>query len=583
MKDRKNKKTGIKIAGCIGIIIVLAAAVILVKRYAPSNTVLPLSELYPVGEGEVLVVLQDEVTETRGKLENEQIYLEMNQITTSLNKGFYWDSHENLLIYTTASSLVKAEPGEQSYYVNKNKKKMDYEIVKLDGDSVYIALDFVKKYTDLDYQLYEEPARVVITYKYGQELLYTTAKKSTPIRRKAGIKSEIIATAEKGSVLQCLDEGAEAVNGFLHVITQDGVSGYISEKKTEEPHSTVLASNNEFSEESYEHVLKDYKINMVWHQVYNQDANNQLSSLLENTEGVNTIAPTWFRIEDEEGNISSLASESYVSKAHSMGIEVWALITDVDNSVDMDEVLSYTSRREKIEKELVAQAIRYDFDGINIDFETISRDGAASYLQFIRELSIKCRNNGIVLSIDNYVPTEYTAYYDRAEQARVADYIVTMAYDEHYAGGGESGSVASIGYVEEAIEKSLAQVPAEQLLLGIPFYTRLWKETKEEDGTVLVTAESYGMKNSWNKIKEMGITPEWDEETGQYYAEYEDGDAVYKIWLEDETSIGEKVERAYENSLAGTAAWKLGMEKGEVWEVIKKYMNYRIQKETTYE
>lgn len=413
----------------------------------------------------------------------------------------------------------------------------------------------------------------MITYKYGQKLLFTETKKKVAVRKKAGIKSDIVSKVAKGSKLQCIDENAESVNGFLHIITEDGVKGYISARATKTPFEEKMKSNTGFRKEKYSHISKDYKINLVWHQVYNQDANNQLSSLLEKTKGINTICPTWFRILDTEGSISSIASESYVAKAHSLGIEVWALTTDVDTDIDMHEIFSYTSKREKLEKELLAQAIKYDLDGINLDFERISKDTAASYLQFIREMSIKCRKNDIVLSIDNYVPTEYTAYYDRKEQAAVADYIMTMAYDEHYAGGGESGSVASIGYVDLAIDRSLEEIPAKQLLLGIPFYTRLWKEVTQQDGTLKVTAESYGMVSSWNKMKDVNVTPEWDDETEQYYGEYESDGAVYKMWLEDENSIEKKVERAYENELAGTAAWKLGMEKKEVWSVIQKYMN----------
>lgn len=511
--------------------------------------------------------------EQRGIFIEDKAYLEYNQVIECLNKRFYWDYNENLLLYTTPTSVIKVTPGERSYTVNKNKKKTDYEIVKLNGDSVYLALDFIELYTDLSYKIYNKPDRVVITYKYGQKLLFTETKKKAAVRKKAGIKSDIVSNVAKGSKLQCIDENAEPVNGFFHVITEDGVKGYISTKKVKTPFKEKLKSNTGFQKEKYSHISKDYKINLVWHQVYNQDANDQLSGLLEKTKGINTICPTWFRILDTEGSISSIASESYVAKAHSLGIEVWALTTDVDTDIDMHEVFSYTSKREKLEKELLAQAIKYDLDGINLDFERISKDTAASYLQFIREMSIKCRKNDIVLSIDNYVPTEYTAYYDRKEQAAVADYIMTMAYDEHYAGGGESGSVASIGYVELAIDRSLEEIPAKQLLLGIPFYTRLWKEVTQEDGTLKVTAESYGMVSSWNKMKDANVTPEWNDETEQYYGEYESGGAVYKMWLEDENSIEKKVEKAYENELAGTAAWKLGMEKKEVWSVIQKYMN----------
>lgn len=578
MGNTKRKQKSFNLIPVIGIAItvlvaVLVLVVVLAKRYAPSRHVLPLTEFYPVSEGQVLVVMQDEVMEQRGIYVEDMVYLEYNQTADMLNQRFYWDSNENLLLYTTPTSVIKVTPGERSYIVNKNKKKTDYEIVKLQGDAVYIALDFIRLYTDLSYQTYQKPDRVVITYKYGQELLFTETKKSTPVRKKAGVKSDILSKVEKGKKLQCIDKSAEIVNGFLHVITEDGVKGYISAKKVKTPFAEKLKSDTGFKKEKYSHISKDYKINLVWHQVYNQDANNQLSSMMEKVKGVNTISPTWFRVSGTEGSIDSIASESYVAKAHSLGLEVWALATDVDTDINMYDILSYTSKRERMEKELLAQLIKYDLDGINIDFERISKKTASSYLQFIREMSIKCRKNDIVLSIDNYVPTEYTAYYDRREQAAVADYIMTMAYDEHYAGGGESGSVASIGYVDTAVERSLEEIPADQLILGIPFYTRLWKEVADEDGTLKVTAESYGMTSSWNKMKDAGVKPEWDDETEQYYGEYESGGAVYKMWLEDETSIEKKVERAYESKLAGTAAWKLGMEKKEVWPIIQKYMN----------
>lgn len=573
METTKRKRKGFRIVPVFMILVVLAIGVFLVKRYAPSGKVLPLTEVYPVAEGEVLVIMQDQIMEERGLCVNGRIYLEYQQTLDMLNQRFYWDANENLLVYTTPLSLIKVKPGEQKYMVNKNRKKTDYEILKLNGDKVYLALDFIKQYTELSYQAYEEPQRVVITYQYGQDLIFTTAKKDTPVRKRAGVKSDILTYAEDGSRLQCIDEDAEIVNGFLHVITEDGVSGYISAKKAKTPFHETLKGDGSFQPETYTHISKDYKINMVWHQVYNQDANQQFFELIEKAEGVNTVSPTWFRVTGNEGAIASIASESYVSRAHSMGLEVWALLTDVDETVDMYEILSYTSKREKIENELLAQAIKYDLDGINIDFETISKQTASSYLQFIRELSIKCRKNDLVLSVDNYVPTEYSAYYDRKEQAEVADYIITMAYDEHYSGGGESGSVASLGYAETAIEKSLKEVPKEQLILGIPFYTRLWKEKTEEDGTVSVTAESYGMANSWVKMKNEGVEPSWDAEAGQYYGEYERDGIIYKIWLEDERSIEEKLKKAHESDIAGTAAWKLGMEKQEVWAVIQKYMN----------
>lgn len=572
---RNVRKTRIGLVVVIGILVMLAvmAAFVLIKRYAPSHHQLPLTEYYSVPEGEVLVVLQDTVLDEHAKWEDGRVYLEAGQIAKYLNKRFYWDTHENLLIYTTADDVIKAEPGKKNCRINKQKKETDYEIVKMDGDKVYIAVDFVKAYTDFACKVYDEPKRIVITYRYGEDLLFTKVKGKTPVRKKAGIKSDIVAMAAKGDVLQCLDEDAKEVNGFFHVITDDGVMGYISKRKAKEPYTAQLVSENKYEQDEYTHIKKDDKINLVWNQVYNQDANNQLPTLLEHAEGVTVLSPSWFRVTGTKGEITSLVSEEYVKTAHERGIEVWGMITDVDEAVDMYKVLSYTSKRQKIEKELIAQVIRNDLDGINIDFETITEQTAASYLQFIRELGIMCRHNNIVLSIDSYVPTSYTAYYDRAEQAAVADYVAIMAYDEHYAGGGESGSVASAAYSKQAAESTLKEVPADQILLGIPFYTRLWKETTKEDGSLKVDAENYSMINAWKWVKNRGITPVWDEETSQYYAEYEEDGVVYKMWLEDEKSIAEKVKVAHEYELAGTAAWKLGLEQAAVWKVIQKYIN----------
>ena len=187
---------------------------------------------------------------------------------------------------------------------------------------------------------------------------------------------------------------------------------------------------------------------MAWHQITNADANTTIASVLQNTKGINVISPTWFYLNDNNGNIASLASSDYVNYCHQNGIEVWALVSNLENKdVDTTSVLTYTSKRENLINNLISAAIQYNFDGINVDFEALSSEVGDSYIQFIRELSLKCANNGIVLSVDDYVPTSYTAFYNRAEQAVFADYVVVMAYDEHYSGSEEAGSVASIGFL----------------------------------------------------------------------------------------------------------------------------------------
>ena len=307
---------------------------------------------------------------------------------------------------------------------------------------------------------------------------------------------------------------------------------------------------------------------MTFHQVTNQTANNHVLELLGNTKGVTTISPTWFKVSSVEGDVESLASETYVQRAHNYGVEVWALVDDFTNGINMEELLSYTSRRDKLSNELISLAIKYNLDGLNMDFEKIPQAAGNHYIQFLREMSVKCRNNGIILSVDNYVPSAYTSYYDRAEQGVLVDYVVTMAYDEHINGSDGSGSVASIDFVKDAVTNVLKEVPAEKNIIAIPFYTRLWEESAEG-----VTAKAYSMEQAQAILDQNNAEATWDNETMQYYAEYESGGNIYKIWLEEEKSLEEKLKVIMDNNVAGIASWKLGLEKSSVWSVILKYVN----------
>ena len=357
---------------------------------------------------------------------------------------------------------------------------------------------------------------------------------------------------------------------------------------------------------------------MAWHQITNADANTTIASVLQNTKGINVISPTWFYLNDNNGNITSLASSDYVNYCHQKGIEVWALVSNLENKdVDTTSVLTYTSKRENLINNLISAAIQYNFDGINVDFEALSSEVGDSYIQFIRELSLKCANNGIVLSVDDYVPSSFTAFYNRAEQATFADYVVVMAYDEHYAGSEEAGSVASIGFVKEGVANTLKEVPADQLILGMPFYARVWSETPVDDTTgadsttqtsdnnnndtdetdnaaadaqaadeaagtsdsadsyQLFTLDSYAtsMSEIQKLISTNAAEPVWSDIDGQYYVQYENNGITYKIWVENAASLEEKLKVLQENQLAGGSFWKLGLELPSIWDTIIKYIN----------
>ncbi len=567
---RRRKKSGM----IIGIAIVLVVAIILlVGKFMPSGEMMELTEYYPVEEDRIMLVMQNNPYEEQGLYIDGVAYIDVETVQKYFNTRFYWDANENVLIYTTPTEIIKAYVGSKDYLVNKTKTTLNYQIVKTNGDRAYVAIDYVKQYSNIEYEIFENPNRIVFTYKWNENYDYSlVSKKKAPIRVEPNIKSAVLDKLSKEEKVLYVDllEGETEHEDFAKVMTNDGIVGYVKKNHIGKKSTQLL--ENDYKEVEYSNISKDYKINMVWHQVTNQVANDGLLNLLDKTKGVTTVSPTWFTVADNKGAITSLASESYVTSAHNAGVEVWALCGDVDaESVNMYELLSYTSRREKLINNLIANAIKYNLDGLNIDFERIGQDTGPHFVQFIRELSVKCRSNGIVLSIDNYAPG-YTAYYNRKEQGIVADYVITMAYDEHTNASETSGSVASYNYVKEAIENTLKEVPAEKTIIAIPFYTRLWKETTEGE-SVTITSQAYGMQQGMNVMTDHKVELQWDEETKQYYGQYESNGALYKMWLEEDASIEAKMQLIHEANVAGVSAWKLGLEKPSVWNVIIKYVN----------
>lgn len=565
---RKTRQAIIGAGIAVGIV-VFVALFILIKTFTPSKERMALDDYFDTKEDEFAVIMRDHIYEKSGLLIDEHAYIDYDTVIEECNNRFYWDSNENILTYTTPNEVIRAEVGSSDYTINKSKNSLGYPIVKTNGDQVYVALEYVKLFSDIKYEIFEEPKRIVFQYVSGEHL-YTKTKKATQLRFEPSIKSPILKDLPKDEKLLLVDVGVETSKKFTKVITSDGIIGYVQNKMITSSEYETLTSD--FQKPTYTHIEKDYKVNLVWHQVTNQDANNNLSRLLENTKGITTVSPTWFSVNNSKGGISSLASQSYVDRAHDLGLEVWALVDDFNKDVKLIDVLSYTSRREKLINQLVAEVIKYNIDGINIDFERITADSAIHYIQFLRELSIKCRSNGIVLSIDNYVPAAYNKFYNRAEQGEIADYVIVMGYDEHHGNSETSGSVSSIPFFEEGLVNTLKEVPKERVIMGMPFYTRIWVETTKDDKTT-VTSSAWSMEESEKNMTQNGAKKEWDEKTGQYYAEYKKDGKVYKCWLEDERSIESRMKIINDHEVAGVAAWRLGLESSSIWNTIIKYVN----------
>lgn len=588
--SRKRRQRSLLIKVCIFIILALVVlcGTILWKKYSPSDKKANRKEYYGItNEEQLAVIVNNQILEPKGKMIDGTLYLEYSAVRDYVNEGFYWDANENLLLYTLPNDMVSVSVGSREYAVSKEKKSEEYVILKTEGSTAYIALDFVKKYTDIEYKMYKSPNRIVIHSDWSDAKVATT-KNNSAIRMRAGVKSPILTETKSDDVVRIIEKEGK----WRKVRTNDGFVGYIKQSDLKDEKTKTY--KREFKEEKFTNIKKDYTINMAWHQVSSRSANNQVLEMIANTKGLTTLSPTWFSVKDTKGNITSIASSEYVNYAHQSNIEVWGLVRNFDplnqegikTSEETHELLSRTSSRENLTNQLISEALQVGLDGINVDFETVAEKTGEHYIQFIRELSVKCRKNGIVLSVDNYVPKGYNAHYHRKEQGIVADYVIIMGYDEHFAGSYESGSVASIGYVKEGIQETLKDVPASKVINAMPLYTRLWKEVpkteaelSEQAGTeagkysTKVTSETVSMKRTDKVLEQFGAEAKWDSKTGQNYAQWEKDGATYKIWLEDEKSIEEKLKVMKANKLAGTSVWKLGFESQGLWELILKYVN----------
>lgn len=530
----------------IVVLAVLGGVGHVISKYIPTKDRMDLNEYYgQVAEGEAALILGTEKLEQRGIISGEEGYLPLDVVNTYLNQRYYWDAENQQILYATPSEVTSmpaaSEAGSQ---------------VWLREGAVYLSLSYIRQYTDLDAYIYDNPNRIAIQYQFS-DVNTVTAKKDTYVRFRGGIKSEVLAKVKKGAVLILMEE----LEDWNQVATMDGYIGYVQKKAVSEPEKKTF--EREFSREEYNYIAMEQPVNMVWHQVTNMEANAGFAEATANMTGVNVISPTWYSIIDNEGNISDIASSDYVNQAHEKGLQVWGLVDNFNENISTTEILSRTSTRQNLVRQLVDAALASGLDGINIDFEYLEEAVGIHFLQFLRELSVETHKNNLVLSVDNPVPEDFTSHYDRAEQGRVVDYVIIMGYDEHYVGSEEAGSVASLPWVEQGIKDTLAEVPAERVINAVPFYSRLWKTLA---GTL--SSEAIGMGQAQEVVAKYNVETYWDKNTSQNYGAFENEGAEFQIWIEDAQSIAEKVKLSSQYNLAGVAAWKLGFESSDVWQAI---------------
>ena len=556
-RRRKGHGCGITVLVLLFIFILAGSGlgVFFAKKYMPSNELADKSRIFGIKDGQVALILDNQVQEEKGIYEGGQVYLPVDWVNEHLNQRFYWDEGEKLLVYALPDSIV---------YADESAQGEKGPLFKVTQDGMYLSLGVVVNYTDIRTQAFatSQIKRVFIDTSWQP---YDTAvlKKTGQVRVRGGVKSQIITEAAAGETVDVL----ETMEKWSRVRTSDGYIGYVENRKLEAGEQVAPVST--FEAPVYTSISMDGKVRLGFHQVTRPEGNNTLESYVSNARGMNVIVPTWFNVVSGDGTYTSLASRDYVDKAHDMGLKVWAMVENVSTeesvkNLNTKTLMSSTSTRKKLIEKLMNEADTYGFDGFNLDFESLKAEAGPHYVQFIREMSVACRNKGLVLSVDNYVPSSYTAFYNRREQGIVADYVIVMGYDEHYAGG-EAGSVSSIPYVREGIENTLKEVPKEKVINAVPFYTRVW--TVNEGKT---SSKAYGISDARQWVEENQVELSWDKLLGQYYGETVSGSGQQYIWMEEEDSMKLKIDLIKEFDLAGVACWKLGFEPADIWDIVSE-------------
>lgn len=539
----------------------------LLDRYSYSKEEADWNEFYQVSETDrSAIILQDEMVEEQALIKDGVCYFDLATVHKYMNEVFYADLSEDLLLYATPTEVIRTTFGETSYITTEGTQDTGYVISFTEGDTVYVAADYVKLFTNYSYECFDRHVQVYTEWGTRQ---VAQLKKDTAVRLRGGVKSPILTQAAKGDTLEILEQ----METWSKVKTADSVIGYVENKRLDEITEETETPVTDYQEPEYTSLTSDSKICLGWHSIGGVGGNDTLYSMVSGTKGMNVIAPTWFSLTDENGSIRSFGTTNYVTTAHDMGLQVWGVVdnfnyaNETGTAISTLNMLSSTTSRQNFVQNVTDAVVSLGLDGINVDFEQLSSDCGPHYVEFIRELSIQCRNRGLVLSIANYVPFNFNDYYRLDIQGQVADYVIIMGYDEHWHGSKDPGSVASIGYVSGGLERTLQEVPANKVVNALPFYTILWKTEGTE-----VTDEYITMNNEADFMSRAGVTAEWDEETCQNYAEWTSGSATYQIWLEDAESIAVKLNMMTTRNIGGVAVWRLGYGTQAAWELINAYL-----------
>lgn len=551
-------------------VLILATAGVIYQFYIPNNNMAQAydrSKLNLVVEGELVA------SKNAPKIVDEEILLPFDVVKKYFDPNIYWDDKLKKVTITTRDRVIRMKTDSLNALVN-NKPVTLRIPVSVENGAVYIPIEFLSDFYNIEISYLKDNNIIVIDFRNSLRQLAQPITEGAVVRLGRSIHEPVVKKLDPSpdkaddNTLRVFEE----YDKWYKVRTSDGSIGYIEKKFVVVKRLMVKKVPEEQQASSTAWKPEKGRISLVWDAIYTGRPD---FSKMTGMDGLDVISPTWFQVLNEKGDLINRADAKYVEWAHKSGYKVWALFSNDFKSPSMtQQVLNNTDVRDNIIRQLLAYSSLYKLDGINIDFENINKEDRDALTQFVREAAPLLKQQGLVVSIDVTVPEgsgNWSLCYDRKALGQVVDYVMLMTYDQHWSTSPESGSVAQVTWVEQNVKKVVSMIPGEKLLLGLPFYTRLWKEEKGADGKVKVSnPKALSMQDAKKLVKENNARVVWDETSGQFYSEYKSGDATYKIWLEDENSINLKSALVQKYRLAGAAAWRRSDAMPEVWNVLDR-------------
>ncbi|CAG7587418.1 hypothetical protein PEPTYR26121_00573 [Peptoniphilus tyrrelliae] len=489
-------------------------------------------------------------------IEDGMIYLSFDYIKKYLDESIEYDksTKEVKIQNEHANKILKLNEYEAKF--NSGTIDLRAPVIEKNGKIMLPIEAFIYDY-DVSLR-YNKDIRLLLLDYRDKEYDLSKTTKEVFLREDSSKRSPIIKKLPEGEKLYVYGEKSK----FYKVRMPEGYAGYVLKEDVDDNFEKVnLASSRKNISKS--------PINLTWDYTYAEHSDEKVNQI-KSINGLDIIIPTWFSIRNGNGDMIDRGNLNYIKKYNELGVDVWAYL---DNSFNPDithEALSNENTRKKVIDKTLELCKKYNMKGINIDFEHTKIEDRDNITAFVNEFREKAGDDFIItVDVTPQISSDVTKEpYDRKALAEVSDYIVVMAYDQHWGSSDEAGSVAQYKWVEGSINVLFRNVPNRKMILGVPLYTRLWKESNGK-----VTSKTISMNEVVNIIASKGLNPIWDKDSQQNYVEYEENGSTYKIWIEDANSLEKKVSLVNKYNLAGVGSWRLGFETQNIWDIISKELD----------